>query len=431
MKKILLVLALSLFGVGMAGAQGTAKETESTDPRVKRGKYVAQAANCIACHSFDKGPYSGGTPFGIVFSPNITPDKETGIGTYSFKDFEGAVRQGISPKGYSLFSLMPPSYSIMTDADIHDLYEFFMNGIPAVKNSVKKTDTARTNSQPRQVVPFTPGAEEDPLVARGRYLVEGLGHCGFCHTPRNAKGEEKALWASQGSDFLSGGGNYAGWIAIDLRGDNRIGLAGRTVEDLTEFFLTGRNTPTAAFGKMIDIIENSTQYLVKEDAIAMATFLKSLPPKDPSIKPFKENKTVALDLWKGDDSQIGAPTYVDSCASCHRTDGSGYAHFFPELRNNPVIMSQDPVSLIHIVLMGQTLPGLKAAPSSITMPPFGWRLNDQQIADVVSFIRSSWGNDAPAVQAEDVRKVREDKTLFPDPRIFGNSNVDKLLKKQY
>lgn len=163
MKKILLVLALSLFGVGMAGAQGTAKETESTDPRVKRGKYVAQAANCIACHSFDKGPYSGGTPFGIVFSPNITPDKETGIGTYSFKDFEGAVRQGISPKGYSLFSLMPPSYSIMTDADIHDLYEFFMNGIPAVKNSVKKTDTARTNSQPRQVVPFTPGAEEDPL----------------------------------------------------------------------------------------------------------------------------------------------------------------------------------------------------------------------------------------------------------------------------
>jgi mono/diheme cytochrome c family protein len=121
---------------------------------------------------------------------------------------------------------------------------------------------------------------------------------------------------------------------------------------------------------------------------------------------------------------------VDSCATCHKTDGSGYARFFPELRGNPVTMSPDPVGVIHIVLMGQTLPGFKAAPSSITMPPFGWRLDDQQVADVVTFIRGSWGNAAPHVTADDVRQVRENKTLFPDPRIFGSGNPDNLLTIQ-
>ncbi len=427
MKKLLLVLTLGILGMVLVAAQAVT----TTNDSVARGQYVAHAANCIACHSFDKGPYSGGTPFGIAYSPNITPDKETGIGTFTFDDFEKAVRQGISSNGYSLSVMMPPSYAIMTDADIHDLYDFFMKGVPAVSNAVKKTDTARSYTGARTVTPFTPDSGETPVVARGRYLIEGLGHCGFCHTARNDKGVEKAQWASQGNDFLAGGDNYAGWIAINLRGDNQDCLARRSKEDLTELFLTGRNNATAAFGKMIDIIENSTQYLTKDDAVAMASFLKSLPAKDPSKKPFVEDTTVVEQLWKGDDSKTGAAIYVDSCAACHRTSGAGYAHFFPELRGNPVTMSQNPLSLIHITLMGQTLPGLKTAPSSITMPPFGWRLGDQQVADVVSFIRSSWGNSAPVVTAEEVRKVREDKSLFPDPRIFGNSNVDKLLQKQY
>ena len=430
MKKLLTVLTLSIFVLAAAAAQADTKKT-GDESVVKRGEYIAHASNCIACHSFDKGPYSGGTPFGIAASPNITPDKKTGIGNYSFEDFERAVRQGVSKKGFSLSVMMPPSYAVMTDADIHDLYAFFMKGVPAVSHALQDTSAGRSFTGARPVTPFMPSAEEDAVVARGRYLVEGLGHCGFCHTSRNEKGEEKAQWANQGNDFLAGGGNYAGWIPINLRGDHQDGLARRSKEDLTEYFLTGRNDATAAFGKMIDIIENSTQYLVREDAAAMAGFLKSLPARDSSQKPFEEDTTVARQLWRGDDSKVGAATYVDSCASCHKTDGSGYTRFFPELRGNPVMMSRDPVSLIHIILMGQTLPGLKAAPSSITMPPFGWRLNDQQIADVVTFIRSSWGNNAPAATAEDVRKVRADKSLFPDPRIFGSDNVDKLLNKQY
>lgn len=428
MKKLLLVLTLGVLCMAMA-ARAATKE-EPADSGVKRGEYIAHASNCIACHSFDKGPYAGGTPFGFVNSPNITPDNETGIGTFSFEDFDMAIRQGESPKGYRLSVMMPPSYSIMTERDVRDLYEFFMKGVPAVNHDIKETGMKRPDSQARQVKAFSPAKGENPSIARGRYLVEGLGHCGFCHTSRNDKGEEKALWSSQGKDYLAGG-IYAGWYALNLRGDNRDGLARRSVEDLTEFFLTGRNNATAAFGKMTDIIENSTQYLTKEDAVAMARFIKSLPPKDPAKKPFKEDKTVARQLWKGDDGKTGAAVYLDSCAPCHKTDGSGYKRFFPELRGNPVVMSEDPVSLIHITLMGQTLPGLKAAPSSITMPPFGWRLDDRQIADVVTFIRSSWGNNASAATVEEVRKMRANKAFFPDPRIFGDSNVDKLLNRQY
>lgn len=424
---LVLLVALGLFGIAPARA---AAQTEP-DPSVVRGQYVARASNCVACHTFHGPPYSGGSPFGIAFSPNITPDNKTGMGDYSLDDFDRAVRQGMSKKGYSLSVMMPPSYAVMTDADLYDLYAFFMMGVPAVSHRVQQTDAVRTNTGPRKATPFTPAAGEDPVIARGRYLVESLGHCGFCHTARDKQGVEKAQWASQGSDFLAGGDDYAGWIAINLRGDHQVGLARRNEAALAAFLLTGRNAATAAFGKMIDIIENSTQYLERDDAVAMARFLKSLPAADPSRKPFKGDETVAQRLWKGDDSARGAAVYVDSCAACHKTDGGGYAHFFPELRGNPVTMSGNPVSLIHITLMGQTLPGLKAAPSSITMPPFGWRLDDNQIADVVTFIRNSWGNSAPPVTAEEVRKVRENKNLFPDLRIFGSHNVKHLLQKQY
>ena len=428
MKKLLIVLTLGIFGMVTAAALADTRKTDAAS--IERGQYMARASNCIACHTHDKGPYAGGTPFGVVNSANITPDPATGIGAYTLEGFTMALRQGLSPKGYSLTVMMPPSYSVMTDDDIRDLYNYMMNGIPAVDNAVAETGTPRSEAPPREERPFKAAPGEAPSAARGRYLIEGLGHCGFCHTSRNEQGVEKAQWAEQGADYLAGGGNYAGWIAINLRGDNQDGLAGRTGEDLKQFFLTGRNDKTAAFGKMIEVVETSTHYLTEEDAAAMASFLKSLPAKDPFKKPFAEDRTVAGQLWKGDDGKRGAATYVDSCASCHKTDGSGYARFFPELRGNPVMMSHDPVSLIHIVLKGQTLPGFPAAPSSITMPPFGWRLDDQEVADVVTFIRGSWGNSAPAVTADTVRTVRGNKSLFPDPRVFGSGNVDKLLEKQ-
>jgi mono/diheme cytochrome c family protein len=430
MKKLL--LATALVACGILAAAGQSFSVNDDKAAVERGAYVAHQAICVACHSFDKGKFAGGVPFGIAYSPNITPDKTTGIGNFSFEDFERAIRQGVAKEGYSLSVMMPPCYSGMTDADIHDLYAYFMHGLKPVHNAVKATGTKRSFTGARKVMPFAPAPGEDPVAARGRYLVEDMGHCGFCHTMRNDKGEELAVWSEHGSDFLAGGGVYSGWIGINLRGDNQVGMARRSVEDLTEFFLTGRNEKTAVFGKMTDVVENGTQYLTPEDAKAMATFLKTLPPKDPSLKPFEEDTSVAKALWKGDAGMRGAALYLDNCAACHKTNGAGYARIFPELRGNPVLLGENAVSLIHITLMGQTLPGLNTrGPSTITMPPFGWRLNDQEVADVVTFIRGSWGNHAPAVTAEEVTKLRADKHVFPNPRIFGDSNVDKLLEEQF
>jgi mono/diheme cytochrome c family protein len=274
---------------------------------------------------------------------------------------------------------------------------------------------------------FQPIKGQDAVLARGQYLVEGLGHCGACHTPRSLTMQEKALNDSEGSDYLSGSSApIDGWTASNLRGDNRDGLGRWSEDDLVQFLRTGRNDQTAVFGGMTDVVEHSLQHLSPEDATAIARYLKSLGARDPNQVGFKSDDAVAKALWKGDDSKPGASVYVDSCAACHKTDGSGYKRFFPELRGNAVVQAEDPTSLIHIVLSGATLPGVKGAPSSITMPAFGWRLNDQQVADVVNFIRSSWGNSAKQqVSASDVAKVR--KTV---PEHQGNADVEKLMEEK-
>lgn len=132
---------------------------------------------------------------------------------------------------------------------------------------------------------------------------------------------------------------------------------------------------------------------------------------------------MAKDLWRGDDSKPGAALYVDNCAACHRTDGVGYKRAFPSLKGNPVVQTEDATSLIHIVLTGNTTPAVQGAVSNITMPPFGWRLNDQQVADVVNFIRSSWGNSAKPVSASDVADVRKDRSMIRDEKEMGSAEV--------
>lgn len=428
--------------LGALSVNAMAQDSAGVD-LIKRGEYLARAGDCVACHTSKGGTaFAGGlpmaTPIGTIYSTNITPDKKTGIGEYTFEDFDNAVRHGIAKNGDTLYPAMPyPSYSVVTETDMRALYAYFMNGVKPVEQANKESDIPWPLSMrwplaiwrgmfAPDVRDFKPAQGEDAVLARGRYLVEGLGHCGACHTPRSITMQEKALNDGEGSEYLSGSAPIDGWIATNLRGDFRDGLGSWSEQDLTEFLRTGRNHKTAVFGGMTDVVEHSLQYLTPDDAAAIARYLKSLPAVDKNQTPFKEDDSVAKALWKGDDSKPGAALYVDNCAACHRTDGSGYARFFPELRGNPVVMSDDATSLIHIVLTGNTLPGVRGAPSSITMPPFGWRLNDQQVADVVNFIRSSWGNSAPAVTAKDVAEVREDKELIPDPKLLGSADIGKL-----
>lgn len=417
--KALVIATLALLG------SASLQAAEVDQPAlVKQGEYLARAGDCVACHTAKGGrPFAGGlameTPIGVIYSTNITPDK-TGIGDYSFEDFDQAVRHGVAKSGSTLYPAMPfPSYARVSDADMQALYAYFMQGVAPVAQDNKDSDipwplsmrwplTAWRWMFAPKVEAQQPNIGADPVVSRGAYLVEGLGHCGACHTPRALTMQEKALSANDGSRFLSGSAPLEGWIAKSLRGDHKDGLGSWSEEQLVQFLKTGRSDRSAVFGGMSDVVVHSMQYMSQDDLTAIARYLKSLPANDPADQPHQYDKQVAEALWKGDDSKPGAAVYIDNCAACHRTDGHGYTRVFPALAGNPVLQSDDATSLIHIVLKGGTLPATHTAPSTFTMPAFAWRLSDQEVADVVNFIRTSWGNQGSKVKAGDVADLRKD-----------------------
>ncbi|WP_404937985.1 cytochrome c [Pseudomonas sp. JDS08PS003] len=415
--KALVIATLALLGSVSVNAAEVDQQA-----LVQQGEYLARAGDCVACHTAKDGkPFAGGlpmeTPIGVIYSTNITPDK-TGIGDYSFEDFDQAVRHGVAKNGSTLYPAMPfPSYARVSDADMQALYAYFMKGVAPVVRDNQDSDIPWPLSMrwPLSIWRwmFAPSVEtpalatgSDPVISRGAYLVEGLGHCGACHTPRALTMQEKALSASEGSAFLSGSAPLEGWIAKSLRGDHKDGLGSWSEEQLVQFLKTGRSDRSAVFGGMSDVVVHSMQYMSENDLTAIARYLKSLPANDPQDQPHPYDKQVAEALWKGDDSQPGAAVYIDNCAACHRTDGQGYTRVFPALAGNPVLQSADATSLIHIVLKGGTLPATHSAPSTFTMPPFAWRLSDQEVADVVNFIRGSWGNQGSAVKPGDVAALR-------------------------
>ena len=413
--KALVIASLALF----SSCSVSAAETDL----IKQGEYLARAGDCVACHTAKGGkPFAGGlpmeTPIGVIYSTNITPDK-TGLGDYSFEDFDKAVRHGVAKSGSTLYPAMPyPSYARVSDSDMQALYAYFMKGVEPVAQENKESDIPWPLSMRWPLAAwrwmFAPAvaqapsaAAADPVISRGAYLVEGLGHCGACHTPRALTMQEKSLSASDGNAFLSGSAPLEGWIAKSLRGDHKDGLGSWSEEQLVQFLETGRSDRSAVFGGMSDVVVHSMQYMSQDDLTAIARYLKSLPAVDPKDQPHQYDKQVADALWKGDDSKPGASVYIDNCAACHRTDGHGYTRVFPALAGNPVLQTADATSLINIVLNGGTLPATHTAPSTFTMPAFAWRLSDQEVADVVSFVRGSWGNKGAPVKASDVADLRK------------------------
>nr|WP_235442839.1 cytochrome c [Caballeronia mineralivorans] len=391
---------------------------------VARGEYVARASDCIACHTAVNGkPFAGGlkfdTPIGAIYSSNITPDANTGIGSYTFEEFDRALREGVKKNGDSMYPAMPyPSYARLSSDDVHALYAYFMHGVNPVQQNNRPAGIVwplsmrwpltlwRMAFAPKPQ-PFTAPAGADPVLARGAYLVQGAGHCGSCHTPRAATMQEKALTDADGLDYLSGGTAIDGWIPTSLRGESRTGIGMWSESDIVQFLKTGRSQHTAAFGGMTDVVGHSMQHMNDADLIAIARYLKSLPPKLQGQTPYVYDDTVDKALRTGDVSKPGAAVYRDNCMGCHRSDGKGYSRVFPALGGNPVVQGADATSLIHVVLSGNTLPGIRTAPSSFTMPPFGWRLSDQEVADVSNFVRSSWGNTGSVVTLEQVAKIRK------------------------
>ena len=413
---------------------------------IERGQYVALLGDCIACHTAKDGAVMAGglelkTPMGTIFSSNITPDPQTGIGQYSFEQFDRAMREGVTPAGQNLYPAMPyPSYAKMSEEDMRALYAYLLQDVTPVKQANLEADMSFPFNQRWGLAlwnrvfvdnqPFTPDPDKSAELNRGAYLVQGLGHCGSCHTPRGIAFQEKAMSDAgrSGKHYLAGE-TVEEWRALSLRNL-------WTVEDTVQLLKTGQNRFATVSGNMADVIHHSTQHFTDADLTAIASYLKSLPPgKDDLPMP-----SVAVEPVKAPDTLFtsrGGLGYTQFCADCHRPDGGGVKGMFPPLNGNPGITAANPTTLLHITLTGWKTPQTAAHPRVYTMPGFA-RLADAEVAEILSFVRSSWGNDAPAITPVQVAKMRKqldpqttDETAFVTPRLanlLSAANADQVVR---
>lgn len=397
-------------------------ETPSAE-LIRRGEYLARLGDCVACHSTPNGaPFAGGlemaTPMGSIFATNITPDNETGIGSYSLADFDRALRHGVARDGHRLYPAMPyPSYAKLNGEDVSALYAYFMHGVHPVRQENKPGEipwplNMRWPLALWNAVFVKPGAYQakapgDALWDRGAYIVQGLGHCGSCHTPRGLTMSEKAL--DQTSSLYLAGAALDGWYAPSLRGDVNTGLGRWSEEDIFRFLRTGRGQHAVVFGSMAEVFNNSTQYMTDGDLRAVARYLKSLPgdPKrdgQPWQYDAASNSNLALDQRL---KVAGAQTYMARCSSCHGQDGRGQGQWIPSLAGSASSMVKESVSSINVTLNGSGRVVADGIPDAYRMPPFRKQLSDQEIADVLTFVRTSWGNKGGAVNPDEVKRMRE------------------------
>jgi len=389
---------------------------------IARGEYLAKLGDCGACHSTPGNPpFSGGLkmalPIGAIYTTNITPDKTYGIGRFTLADFDRALRFGVA-NGNTLYPAMPfASYAILTREDVKALYAYFEFGVKPAPVPNRQSDILfplsmrwpltywRLAFAPKPK-PFDGKAFADAAVARGAYFVEGLGHCGECHTPRGVALQVKAQNGRDGDEFLRGG-PVESWYAPSLRTGGPDTIAGWSESQISQFLQSGANHSGIAFGSMSDVVVNSTQFLSPEDSAATAKYLKTLQdaPADRRAR-FEYDERTDRELASGDAKKRGALLYLDNCAACHRPDGRGYEGVFPSLAGNPVVQTANPLSLVSIVLQGSKTSRTSTTPAQFAMPAFAWRLTDQDAADIISFIRSSWGNGAQPIAASKVTALR-------------------------
>jgi mono/diheme cytochrome c family protein len=390
-----------------AGAAGNALADENTSPPGNPGEYLARAGDCVSCHSAPGGKaFAGGlkmgSPLGNIYSTNITPDPETGIGGYSLADFDRALRQGIAKDGHRLYPAMPyPSYAKLTDADVAALYEFFMKQVPPVHQANRPNEIpsyldfrwplALWSALFTDSGSYVAKSGHDAAWNRGAYLVQGLGHCGACHTPKTTLGGDDRGRAFQGYVLQ-------GWFAPNITNDNERGLGGWSVADIVAYRKNGHNMTTASTGIMAEEITLSSSHMTDADLAAIATYLKDLPGQTaslPAAVSASDPKMVA-----------GSAIYADECSACHGLDGKGAPYLFPSLAGSPNVHSTDPTSLIRVLIEGARSVATAGEPTGPGMPSFAWKLSDDQAAAVLTYVRNSWGGSAPAVDPQQVAQAR-------------------------
>ncbi|QPF82368.1 cytochrome c [Bradyrhizobium genosp. L] len=392
----------------LCGAFATpARAAEPSDDVIARGKALAVAGDCAGCHTADPAkPFAGGkridTPFGAVFSPNLTPDRDTGIGGWSNDEFVRALRTGVSPTGAHYYPAFPyPYFTRLIRDDILAIRAYLGTQAP-VSNTAPPPELRwplnyRVLMRAWNALFFTPGILQPDQSRsaewnRGRYLVEGLGHCGACHTPKNAFGADKRHQPFGGSMVQS-------MFAPRLDGATRGGLKSWSVDDIVEYLQSGRNGHSHAGPLMSEVVVNSTSKMGDADVRAIAVYLKSLPPGAPEPAVAPPSPAQMSD---------GERIYRGACVACHEVDGSGSPRVYPPLPGNANLQSANPASTLRIILDGAQTVTTPRAPNSGSMPAYP-KLSDQEVADVATYIRNAWGNAATAVTADDVAAARKTK----------------------
>ena len=403
-----LAVASSLVAVGRAqtDVQGTSLDPQNF-VQIERGRYLTVAGDCASCHTVPESgqPFAGGrpidTPFGIVLGANITPDRETGIGAWSDELFLNALREGKGHGGTLLYPAMPyPYYTKVTERDGLAI-RAYLNTVQPVRNAVVsnklpfpfdvREEMKVWNGLYFKSGEFEPDAAKSPEWNRGAYLVEGLGHCGACHTPKTTLGGDDLKHAFQG---------YAlqGWFAPNITNDNESGIGGWSVADVVSYLKAGHNAVTAATGIMAEEVSLSSSQMTDADLKAIASYLKDLPSQGSS-----SHSAISA----SDPTMVaGGAIYVDECSACHGKDGKGVPFLFPSLAGSPNVRSADPTSLVRVVFEGARSIATAGEPTGPGMPWFAWKLNDAEIAAVLTYVRNSWGAAAPPVTGEQVMSER-------------------------
>ena len=385
-------------------ARAATPEPRASADLIQRGEYVARAGDCTACHTAPGGqPFAGGlaldTPFGKIVASNITPDRDTGIGGWTEAAFARALRQGVSTDGHLLYPAMPYNdYTKVSDADVHAL-KAYLDSLPPVHRAVEANELPFPFNIRQMMLGwnllffrdarYQPDPHQSADWNRGKYLVDGLGHCTACHTAKNMLGGDKA--------YLQGGA-LQGWYAPELSRNAYLSLGKWLAADVAAYLKTGGTDRAMATGPMAEAVEHSTQYLSDPDLASIATYLKSLPGSD---------RAAPQPVAEADPAMMrGHALYAVNCAACHRSSGAGVATMLPALAGSPTVQAPDASGAIHTILSGGAAAATRSNPTGARMPGFAWKLDDTEVAAIATYIRNGWGNAASRVTASEVRHVR-------------------------
>ncbi len=385
-----------------------ATSLNASPEQIARGRYLATAGNCAGCHTAPGGePYAGGrpirTPFGDVYSTNLTPDPETGLGEWTTADFWRAMHHGRSKDGRRLYPAFPyPNYTFVTREDADAIFAYLKSlapvANPRIEPALRFPYDSRLALRVWRALYFRPAhlepdAERDERWNRGAYLVEGLGHCNACHSPRGRLGGIDPDAAYAGGQLPGGG-----WIAPPLNptGD----MSDAAAEDLATLLATGVSKRTALTGPMAEVVFASLQHLSDEDIDAIAAYVRTLPA---APAPQASRRTLSPDRHAAM-LATGAKIYREHCADCHGANGEGKPYVYPPLAGNDLVTARTPTNLIRNVMLGGFPPSTRGNPRPHGMPPFSHQLSAADTAAVLTYVRTSWGNSAPPVTAADVER---------------------------